>query len=161
ALAVEWTKQGARKGDAIALILYNDLAFPCCYLACMLAGFIAVPVNPELSADDIDFILNLASPAVVVRTPPVVDHKCLPSDEFELAADPKTCGAIFFTSGTTGRPKGVRHSWSSLVGNVAAFNLMMNIDRDTRMYHVLPMAYMAGFLNTILSPLVAGGSVIV
>jgi acyl-CoA synthetase (AMP-forming)/AMP-acid ligase II len=159
-LALEWTNQGACKGDAVAINLTNDLSVPCCYLACLLAGFVAVPINPELGEENVRFILNLVAPAVAVTSPPAVDYDCLPTAEIEFAGNPDGCGAIFFTSGTTGRPKGVRHSWSALVGNVLAFNRFMEIARSTRMYHVLPMTYMAGFLNTILSPLVAGGAVI-
>ena len=37
----------------------------------------------------------------------------------------------------------------------------MGLSKNTRMYHVLPMAYMAGFLNTIIAPIMAGGCVLV
>ena len=159
-LATEWTAQGAERGDAIALVLANDVSFPCCYLACLLGGFIAVPINPELGEETVAFILSMAAPTVTLRSPPPINHQCAPLDDCEFAIDASSCGAVFFTSGTTGKPKGVRHSWLTLMGNVAAFNRLMRIQRQTRMYHVLPMAYMAGFLNTILSPLVAGGTVI-
>jgi long-chain acyl-CoA synthetase len=160
-LASEWSRAGARPGDAIVLAMPNGVAFLCCYISCMVGGFIAVPVNRELSKDDFNFIIELIRPAVVVDTSPAIDHARSPIGDFHLARDANTCGAIFFTSGTTGRPKGVRHSWAALAGNVAIFNSVMKIDASTRMYHVLPMTYMAGFLNTVLSPLVAGGAVII
>lgn len=34
------------------------------------------------------------------------------------------------------------------------------MSRETRIYHVLPMAYMAGFLNTLIAPLMAGAQVV-
>jgi len=160
-LTIEWKTQGARKGDVVALLFPNDVAFPCCYLACLLAGVVAVPINAEIGAENIQFIVDLVKPKIVVNTPPPIDDQILPISDFELGADPKTCGAIFFTSGTTGRPKGVRHCASALVGNVVAFNQAMKLTPDVRMYHVLPMAYMAGFLNTVLSPIMAGGTVII
>jgi long-chain acyl-CoA synthetase len=139
----------------------NDIGFPCSFLACMLGGFVAAPVNPELGAENVEFILDLVRPALVVDTPPAIEEGGSTSSDFDVVADLDACGAIFFTSGTTGRPKGVRHRWSALVGNVAAFNDAMALGSGTRMYHVLPMAYMAGFLNTVLSPMVAGGTVII
>ena len=160
-IAFEWSKLGAQKGDAVALVLTNDPSFPCCYLACLVAGFVAVPVNPELGEDTVRFILNLVRPAVTVKSPPVIDYRCLPDSDAEFAMHDNRCGAIFFTSGTTGRPKGVRHSWPALIGNVASFNRHMGLGPGTRMYHTLPMAYMAGFLNTVLAPLVAGGTVVI
>lgn len=160
-LAAGWSEMGVQKGDSIALVMSNDIGFPCCYLACMIAGLIAVPINLELGKEAINFILNLARPKVVIEAVPLIDYTCTPSSEFSFPTDPNACGAIFFTSGTTGTPKGVCHSWSALVNNVASFNASMKIDASTRMYHVLPMAYMAGFLNTMLSPMVAGGAIVI
>lgn len=160
-LAADWSELGVKKGDSVALVMSNDIAFPCCYLACMIAGLIAIPVNPELGKETVEFILNLARPKVVVETAPPIDYTCRPSSEFTFPTDSTACGAVFFTSGTTGVPKGVCHSWSALVNNVASFNASMEIDASARMYHVLPMAYMAGFLNTVLSPIVAGGAVVI
>ena len=37
---------------------------------------------------------------------------------------------------------------------------MLGYSQDTCLYHVLPMAYIAGFLNTLLCPFVAGGTVV-
>lgn len=68
---------------------------------------------------------------------------------------------VFQTSGTTGVPKLVTHEVSSLVANAKAFNQVAGIDADTVMYHCFPLNYMAGLLNTIISPLVAGGSVVI
>ena len=161
-LADSWAYDGLRPGDSVALVLGNDIAFPCCYLACFLGGFTAVPVSPELSEEDIAYILSLADPALTLRAPPALKP---PDDLYErhslsLTHNPAGIAAIFFTSGTTGRPKGVRHKLSALVGNVVSFNLAMGLGPTSRMYHVLPMAYMAGFLNTILGPIMAGGTVI-
>ncbi len=68
---------------------------------------------------------------------------------------------ITFTSGTTSRPKGVCHTVGSLLGAAAAFNAAHGIGPDHRFLHVLNMGYMAGLLNTLLCPLLAGGSVVV
>jgi long-chain acyl-CoA synthetase len=67
---------------------------------------------------------------------------------------------ITFTSGTTSRPKGVVHRIGSLFGAASAFARAMGYDDATRLYHVSPMAYMAGFLNTLLCPFVVGGCVV-
>lgn len=67
---------------------------------------------------------------------------------------------ITFTSGTTSRPKGVVHRIESLFGAASAFARAMGYDDSTRLYHVSPMTYMAGFLNTLLCPFVVGGCVV-
>lgn len=161
-LANSWAQNGLRPGDSIALVLGNDIAFPCCYLACFLGGFTAVPVSPELSEEDIAYILSLARPALTLRSQPPIRPSldALTRPTFTMTENPTGIAAIFFTSGTTGRPKGVRHKLAALVGNVVSFNNAMGLGRLNRMYHILPMAYMAGFLNTILGPIMAGGAVV-
>lgn len=68
--------------------------------------------------------------------------------------------SITFTSGTTSMPKGVVHRIDTLLANAMAFNVRMGLNYDHRFLHVMPMAYMAGFLNTLLCPFMAGASVV-
>jgi acyl-CoA synthetase (AMP-forming)/AMP-acid ligase II len=65
----------------------------------------------------------------------------------------------FETSGTTGEPKRVEHTLEAMMANAKAFNAAVGLNKHTRMYHCLPKAHMAGFLNTILCPTLAGGTV--
>lgn len=74
-------------------------------------------------------------------------------DEYDLFS-------ITFTSGTTSLPKGVAHRIETLLGNAMAFNGRMGINHDHRFLHVMPMSYMAGFLNTLLCPFMAGASIV-
>jgi long-chain acyl-CoA synthetase len=67
---------------------------------------------------------------------------------------------ILFTSGTTGRPKGVVHAVRSEFGNAVAFNAAMQFGHEHRFLHLWPMAYSSGYLNTLMSPFMAGGSVV-
>lgn len=69
--------------------------------------------------------------------------------------------SINFTSGTTGMPKGVVHRVRGLLASALAFNQELGIGPDARFLHVMPMAYMAGFLNTLLCPFAAGASVVI
>lgn len=64
----------------------------------------------------------------------------------------------FPTSGTTGKSKYVIQQYESILGNAEAFNYASGIDNTVNMYHCLPEEYMGGFLNTVVCPLVAGGT---
>ena len=66
----------------------------------------------------------------------------------------------FETSGTTGEPKGITHSLDAMIANAEAFNKAVGLNSSTRMYHCLPKTHMSGFLNTILCPTLAGGTVV-
>lgn len=68
---------------------------------------------------------------------------------------------LSFTSGTTGSPKGVIHSAKNIFSNAIAFNNAAGINQRKKFYHILPMFYMAGFLNMLISPFVAGATVII
>jgi acyl-CoA synthetase (AMP-forming)/AMP-acid ligase II len=68
--------------------------------------------------------------------------------------------SITFTSGTTSAPKGVAHRIESLLGNASWIYETLGLGSGDRMLHVFNMAYMAGFLNTLLCPFMAGGSVV-
>ncbi len=67
---------------------------------------------------------------------------------------------VFQTSGTTGEPKDVVHTLDDMTANAEAFNKAVGLDASTVMYHCLPRTHMAGFLNTILCPTLAGGRVV-
>jgi len=69
--------------------------------------------------------------------------------------------SLTFTSGTTGQPKGVAHRVGALLHNAAAYCESLGLGAESRFLHVMPMAYMAGFLNTLLCPFMAGGSVVI
>lgn len=69
--------------------------------------------------------------------------------------------SITFTSGTTSMPKAVAHRISGLFENAIAFNEELGIVSGNRFLHLMPMAYMAGFLNTLLCPFIAGASVVI
>lgn len=150
--------QGIESGDRVALQLPNSLQFAIAYLACIIGGYSFTPINIELSEAEQTYILNRICPKLVIADAGLLDT--VPANDCKLPSFPEgveELEAIFFTSGTTGKPKGVRHNLRCLFGNAQAFNKTVGLNATTRMYHVLPMSYMAGFLNTLLCPWAAGG----
>lgn len=102
----------------------------------------------EPSTGDTGPRLDLACADTAAWGVPFAD--CRPDDPF----------LILFTSGTTALPKGVVHSVRTELGNAVTFNAAMGFDADSRFLHVWPMAYSSGILNTLLSPFMAEGSVV-
>lgn len=163
------TSLGAGPQSRVLAVLPNGLALLVLYVSCMRHRFIVCPVSPDSPQEDIDYINSVYRPDVTVD--PVALQSCMFEAIEEAPAAPAQPedaayveGDIFsvnFTSGTTGRPKGVAHYAERILANAEAFNSQLGCDRNQRMMHVMPMYYMAGLLNTILCPLMAGGAVIV
>ena len=149
---------GLEPGDRFTLTLPNGIDFVACALATLWSGTVIVPVNDALPAADREYILEVVRPSAHLGS---TDDIPVGPREVPVARElAHHAACVFFTSGTTSRPKGVQHHISSMLENVAVFNRHAGIDESVRMLHVLPMGYMAGFLNTVLSPLIAGGTVV-
>lgn len=142
ALAGGYLALGLARGDRIASLMPNRTELLVHYLACMRAGFVAVPLNYRYAPPDIDHALDVSGASVLLahaeRGPDIAAARraaALPRIEYTdqaaagprdfrslLAADPARVpppapsdpAIIFFTSGSTGRPKGVCHSFETL-----------------------------------------------
>ncbi|MEL7209018.1 MAG: AMP-binding protein [Actinomycetota bacterium] len=122
-------------------------------LAVMRAGAIAVPLNDQMTAAEVDGIVEDADAALVVRR-----AEDLPVDRplgVNRAVDPQETAALFYTSGTTGRPKGAELRHRSLVSQVVAGSLWpAGLRRDEALVS-LPVAHIMGFV-ALLGFAVAG-----
>jgi acyl-CoA synthetase (AMP-forming)/AMP-acid ligase II len=63
------TKLGVKKGDRVALVLGNDIAFPLTFFAAARIGAISVPINTRFVAKEIAYILNNCGASVAVVQP--------------------------------------------------------------------------------------------
>jgi long-chain acyl-CoA synthetase len=169
---------GLRPGDGIALIAENDLRYFEAYWAALRSGLYFTAVNWHLTAAESAYIVNdsgaralivSASRAGLARDTPGVDVRlafggAVPGyDDYEraLAAAPSArlahepLGAdMLYSSGTTGRPKGVRPplrpvtvaDGSPLAAGISA---IWGFGQDTRylspapLYHAAPLRYSA------------------
>ncbi len=177
-LAGAFLREGLGTGDRLVVVLSNGIGFAATYLACFQAGITIIPVNPHLSPEDVAYIISLSSPKRVMAEkafahllPRQVENPWIVENMEELfgpndgepavfSGRPENILSIHFTSGTTNRPKGVCHRASVLFGNALAFNAHVGLTAKACLMHVMPMSYMAGFLNTLLAPLLAGAGVI-
>jgi acyl-coenzyme A synthetase/AMP-(fatty) acid ligase len=123
---------GMAKGDRVLLRLGNEVSYPLSFLAANAAGLVPVPTSAALTAGEIavlaadsDAALVLASPGLDL--PPLPGRRILAADELRAlaaGADPAPYAAtdaddpafLVYTSGTSGRPKGVLHAQRVLLG---------------------------------------------
>jgi acyl-CoA synthetase (AMP-forming)/AMP-acid ligase II len=152
---------GVRRGDRVVLLLTNAEAcdFAVAFAACHRAGAAAVPVNPRYAARELDHIVEDSGARLVVagteaarvRGVPAMSCAELASSDtspfsVELAAG--DLSEIFYTSGTTGLPRGV----ASTHANSAAHGLAP-LEGGGTLLHSIPLATFTGVQGGVLTPL--------
>jgi long-chain acyl-CoA synthetase len=104
-------------GDRVVIATPNGYEMLLLCLAASRAGAIPVPINPQLTTPELDHVVENSDAKLVVRAAIDVDGRDPLATE--VPVDPGAVAALFYTSGTTGKPKGVELSHRSLVGSLA------------------------------------------
>ncbi len=161
-ISASWKNEGITQGDKIAFIIPNNIALIIFYISCIIGGFTACPIVNTLHENTINELLKRIKPAKIVTEIPEIKSGIGINKNINFESDHKINSVfiIFFTSGTTGESKAICHSINSVIGSALSFSESSGMFNKTRLYHIIPMAYMAGFLNTMLAPFVSGGTII-
>jgi long-chain acyl-CoA synthetase len=132
--------RGVGDGDRVVFALPNSAGLLAAVVGAMRAGAVAVPLNPTLLAHERAALVEDAEPALVVDSAEVL-AELLDGPEADLAPVPRS-RPMHYTSGTTGRPKGV---WSGLLSDADALALASE--------EVDLWGFGQGDLNLVVSPL--------
>ena len=131
---------GVGEGDRVAFALGNSTALLCAIVGTMRAGAVAVPLNPSLLDHERQVLLDDAEPSLVIDDEAAL-AALLDGPEADLAPVPRS-RPMHYTSGTTGRPKGV---WSGILDDADAAALAQE---ETSLWSFGP-----GDVNLVVSPL--------
>ncbi|MCX5268384.1 AMP-binding protein [Streptomyces sp. NBC_00199] len=167
---------GVRAGDRVLLALPDGVAWVAAFLGVARLGAVAVLVNPELPAAEHAFIAE-DSAAVLCLTGPGLEDRFagrtrLGADELLASApaaepadvhpvDAHTPLYVQYTSGTTGRPKGVVHAhgdpkaYHDLIGR-----RLLGITEEDVTLSVSKLYFAYGFGNAFVFPLFSGSSAV-
>src|SRR5438477_104578 len=167
-LAVALQKLGLERGDRVATLCWNHHQHHGAYFGIPCGGFVLHTLNLRLHPDDLAYIASHAADRAVIvdrslvplleqfreRTP--IEHVFVVEDSYEAllaGADPadwrdpelseNEAAAMCYTSGTTGRPKGVvyshRSTWLHTLGVAAVGPLDFNVSQRDVILPVVPM----------------------
>jgi acyl-CoA synthetase (AMP-forming)/AMP-acid ligase II len=172
--------RGLPRGGRVATLFLNGFPLAASLLGIMSAGGVAVPLNPALGQAEIDALADQVDATFLLTEPRhLADHPVLAAsaeplevDGLDLllirrrvtasdaaSADPgrplshRDLAVIFFTSGTTGRPRGVMLTHGNILHNAAFINQAHQLTPRDVALCVLPMYHVNGFVVTLLSPL--------
>jgi acyl-CoA synthetase (AMP-forming)/AMP-acid ligase II len=129
-------------GDRVVIATPNGYGLFLLCSAVSRAGGVAVPVNPKMRDDEVDHVVNDSQATVVMRDITEVDGG-KPVDA--APAEPGDVAALFYTSGTTGKPKGAELTHRALVGQVGRGALFPSRLRHDEAVTGMPVAHIAGF----------------
>jgi malonyl-CoA/methylmalonyl-CoA synthetase len=179
--AAAWLQSlGVSPGDRVFLCTAEKLPFLAAHLGALYAGAVALPVNPRIPREELRYVLadSGARVAVVGHQPrPLVEElrpslpelKAIASDADvwdapaarprEHAVTANDACLMIYSSGTTGRPKGVVHTPANLSASLRALQACWRITADDTVVNALPLFHIHGLSFACLLPLLAGGCV--
>jgi long-chain acyl-CoA synthetase len=131
-------------GDAVVIATANGYEQMLLVLATSRAGRMPAPVNSHMSASEVDHVvadcgatLRITSVDEIVGGTPMV--RSVPAEHTDV-------GALFYTSGTTGKPKGAELTHRGLIEGVTAAALFPSGIRKDELVMALPVAHIFGFM---------------
>ncbi|WP_028934393.1 class I adenylate-forming enzyme family protein [Pseudonocardia spinosispora] len=153
---------GVRPGDRVANLLPAGVDWVLGFFGTQLAGAVAVPVNTRFAQPEIDYVLDDSGAAAVLRPgEPLPDGPPRSADDLGL----DDLAAIFYTSGTTGFPKGAMTTHRNFLSNVETAIRVTNINRATgaeqRGLISVPLFHVTGCNSQLLVYLTLGAATVV
>ena len=166
-LASALQRDGLRKGERVAFLAFNSEPLLVAHFGVPLAGGVLVALNTRLNADEISYIVEHSGARLVffsaelapllARIPPQVKRLDL-SRDWEPFLETGTEDfipppvenedepiSINYTSGTTGRPKGVVYHHRGAYLNALAMALDHRLTAESRYLWTLPMFHCNGW----------------
>lgn len=190
-IASYFQRKGYEKEDIIALYLHNSDYFLLCYYACQIGGFTVLPINTKLTGREVEYILNHSEAKAVVyderlsntlkelspklvhvqdmvlvgsedadeRLEDIIDGSDEGFTEPERSDD--DTAVIFYTSGTTGKPKGVMLSNKNTFATAQIWSESMKLTSQDRMHIVAPLFHCAASHVFSIPIIYSGGTLII
>jgi acyl-CoA synthetase (AMP-forming)/AMP-acid ligase II len=152
--------QGIERGDRVAIRLGNSLDWCTAFWGALMAGAIAVPVNTRFSEPEVEYVITDSGARFVF-----LPGQPLPFGHpfaVENLARPDVA-AIFYTSGTTGFPKGAMTTHEGFLSNIETCRRVATLpdDGSLRTLVSVPLFHVTGCNSQLLPSCKSGGATII
>ena len=183
-LSHRFNRFGIGAGDKVAILSGNMPNWTVAMFSCVPFGRVTVPILPDSSGSEVENILrHSACKAIFISkkqlpklSPEIIEDLTLVIDieTFEFlkkddraftceghGADPQAddLASIIYTSGTSGKAKGVMLSHRNFCQNIIAAAHAQKAGKKDRWLSILPMSHTYEMAFSVLYPLYAGGCV--
>jgi long-chain acyl-CoA synthetase len=182
------SRLGVSRDDKVMLLSENRPEWGIAYFGILKAGAAAVPVDAGLSLEEVANLLRSSSAKVLILSERQRERLSAPGRSLEdalaeagapvrvarfepllaeepaLEAGPRTpraneLASLIFTSGTTGRAKGVMLSHRNFTSLLSRLGGVFDVDRHDAFVSVLPLHHTFEFTAGLLMPLMRGAEI--
>jgi|SaaInlStandDraft_5_1057022.scaffolds.fasta_scaffold12399_2 oxalate---CoA ligase len=163
------SKYGVKRGDRVIILHGGTAEFFADLFAVWSLGCCASCLNPGSTTSEVKKILELLRPAIILvgksqnNIPDIgVTSVDLTVCDFDNRVEVSSFGRlddnalILFTSGTTGVPKGVVHTFRSLLSRISLNQVIIPIEERKVTLSPLPTHFGHGLIGNCLTPLLSG-----
>jgi long-chain acyl-CoA synthetase len=179
-LAGAFVARGVKPGDRVLILAKNCPEWIASYFAALSCGGVAVPVNPALTSSEVGYIVEHAAPSLVVTDsdsisslrddiPHVITLGAGGSCADIAASTPPLNGivmrrpddlaVIFYTSGTTGRPKGVMLSHAAVAANADIVHKLYALGPGDRTLVTGSLSFIYSIMTNCTSAIRSGATI--
>jgi acyl-CoA synthetase (AMP-forming)/AMP-acid ligase II len=153
---------GIRPGDRVAIRLPNSIAWVLAFFGGLLAGAIVVPVNTRFADEEARYVTGDSGASFVFEPGAALPDG--PPFVYEGGSQTDVA-AIFYTSGTTGFPKGAMHTHENILANVETVCRVKDLPGapfvEMRTLVVVPLFHVTGCHSQMLPALRLRGAVVI
>ena len=167
---------GLAVGDRIMLYGLTGPDWVVTFFACLLNGYIVVPIDVRMSTDLANELIGRTGPKIIIcqgdvplrvdLSRPILFSKLTQAeasssdlDSFERLSG-ETIAEIIMTSGTWSQPKGVTLTHKNLLSNLAGIDLMYHLADESKMLSILPLAHIYEQMCGLIVPLFRGATIV-
>lgn len=150
---------GFGRGDRAAIRLGNGIDWCLAYFGTLMAGGVAVPANTRFTDSEADYVIaDCGASFVFMPGEALPDGDPLAVEDLALS----DLAAIFYTSGTTGFPKGAMTTHENFLSNVETCRRIMDLPADeVRNLISVPLFHVTGCNSQLLPTIRLAGTTVI